>query len=86
MNTQHISKLLAISRILEVQRLITSTNDIRILRQKLFEPTYNLELFVKNYINIPEIDLLEYNDIELEKIISSPFFRWSIFEDYKIKD
>lgn len=85
-STQVISKLTCVSRILEVQRLIQHTNDVRILRQKLFEPHHNLESFIKNYINISEIEILDASNTELEKIISSPFFRWSVFEDYKIKD
>ena len=90
-STMDITREEAIVRIIKIDHLALYKK-YSSLEETTFEPDFSVENFVEKYhqmlsINSFKIDLLtEYTDEMLEKIMDKPFYRYSMFDNYLIKE
>jgi len=83
-STQHITRETAIGRIQEITKLIEK-NRYRDIEEKSFESEYDLQQFVIDFVptQLDNIDI--WTDTMLENLMDSPFFRFSMFDNYSIR-
>ena len=88
-STRTITREAAISRILEVNTLVDA-QDYKGLEGITFEADHNICNFVvtRNFVNKEGVcaDLSKLTDSMVEEMIDLPFYRFSMFENYQIRE
>lgn len=84
-STRDITREQAIDRILEIVDLIKIKN-YRKLEEISYETDLNLQEFVENWIPIDSLNIHSWTNKMLEDYIDNPFFRYSLFDNYLIKE
>jgi isopentenyldiphosphate isomerase len=86
-STSDISRCTAVSRIIEIDKIIADKN-YRELESLTSEYDIDLVSFVNNAtpLNTNEDELSKWTDTMLEDMMDKPFYRFSMFDNYLIKD
>lgn len=86
-STSYVTRKTAVSRILEVDALLMQKH-YRALEETTSEHEHNLENFVNSTepLRVTLEDLERWTDTMIEDKLDEPFYRWSMFDNYFIKD
>ena len=85
-STVEIPRFLAISRIAEIDELANQRDYYKIVMLS-HEPDYDVKLFMEDSAaERTENDLSKFSNKMLEDIMDTPFYRFSMFENYNIHD
>ena len=84
-STQYIHRRDAIHRIKVICNCV-DTKNYKLLEDICLESDENVESFVDNCDTSFFVGIYNYSDSMLENIIDKPFFRFSMFDNYFIKD
>lgn len=84
-STQNIVRSQAKYRILQVINLI-KTKNYKELEHISFEPDVNLQEFVDSWDGKDITHIDTWTDKMLEEMMDEPFFRYSMFENYLIRE
>lgn len=86
-STSYVTRESAISRILEVDGLLCQKH-YRALEATTSEHNYDLEAFVDSTepLNVTHGCLSRWTDTMLEDKLDEPFYRWSMFDNYYIRE
>lgn len=86
-STRYISRCTAVSRIIEIDKIIADKN-YRELESLTSEHDIDLASFVNNTtpLNTNEGELSKWTDTMLGDKMDEPFYRFSMFDNYLIKD
>lgn len=83
-STRDITRATAIDRIYEITSIILR-KDYRELEAKTHDPDYDLKEFIDSGIQYPYV-IDKYTNRMLEDIMDCPFYRFSMFDNYCIKE
>lgn len=85
-STTYITREVAMERIKEVDYLIFKKK-YRALEECASEHDYNLKDYVDTYsIDYTDVDLFDWTDRMLEDKMDEPYYRYSMFDNYLIKE
>lgn len=84
-STRYITRETAIDRIRVITNLI-KRKDYLGLDSNSFEPDYDIQEFVDNCIIVDIYYLDRWTDKMLEDYMDNPYFRFSLFDNYLIRD
>ncbi len=79
-STVHISRSDAIRRITEIQNLALQKDYLGI-EDITYEPDNDIKKFVMNF---ESADVTKWTNSMLEELMDTPFFRFSMFDNYSI--
>lgn len=81
-STMRISRKDAINRIVEIQELVANNNF-----QAVESITYETECDIKEFFNSGALfDISKWTNTMLGNLLDTPFFRFSMFENYMVFD
>ena len=84
-STQNITRVHAISRIIEIATLIKEENYLAI-EEASFETEVNLQKFINNWTSIDLSNIDNWTNKMLEDYMDNPFFRHSLFDNHLIEN
>lgn len=85
-STRVITRNNAIRRICEIN-LLAGLKDYRGIESATYEPDYAIKEFVDNYNGILDVvNWVNWTNYMLAEQMDDPFYRFSIFENYRVVD
>lgn len=84
-STRNISRVIAIARIKDIHGMIQKKY-YRTIEALSFEPNEDIVEFVKDNLNMDISSIEQWTNSMLEEVLDRPFFRWSMFNNYTIKE
>lgn len=81
-STMQISRKDAINRIVEIQRLVASHNFYEV-ESITYDPEYDIRKF---FNSMAIFDVSQWTNTMLGDLLDTPFFRFSMFDNYLVID
>jgi len=84
-STVYITRHNAIKRIKDVTKEALN-KDYRSVARMSFEDRYSVESFINNFECPDIVGMEKWTDKMIEDVLDLPFFRWSMFDNYLIRN